>query len=145
MKLSATKFSCSQKKDDLFSTLTSTQKEFDAYKISCKVKFSLIDKDEISMLKNKINSLGEVLKKCEFDKADWRLYFLRNISQRIKLMLHTPILINHNMCTHIMLNTQHKPNMFTLHTLIMPSFMVKFMRVLIVAEKVTWLNFVLIE
>ena len=46
---------------------------------------------------------------------------------------------------HIMLNTQHKLNMFTLHTLIMPSCMVKFMHVLIVAERVIWLNFVLIE
>ena len=52
-----------KEKDDLFSTLTSTQKDFDVYKISCKTKFSLIDKDKIFILKNKINSLGDVLKK----------------------------------------------------------------------------------
>ena len=52
-----------------FSTLTSTQKYFDNYKISCKGKFSQIDENEISMLKEKIDSLGVVLKKCEFDKT----------------------------------------------------------------------------
>ena len=52
-----------KEKDDLSSTLISTQKDFDAYKISCKAKFSLIDKNKISILKDKINSLGDLLKK----------------------------------------------------------------------------------
>ena len=38
-------------------------------KFLAKIKFSQIDKNEISMLKKKLNSLGEVLKKCEFDKS----------------------------------------------------------------------------
>ena len=77
------------KEKDLFSTLTSTPKDFDTYKTSCKAKFSLIDKNEIFMLKNKINSLGKVLKKCEFDKTRLEAMFPKNITQRNKLMLHT--------------------------------------------------------
>ena len=49
-----------QIKDDLYSTLLSTQKDFDAYKISCKAKFSMIDKNEISILKTKINNLENI-------------------------------------------------------------------------------------
>jgi len=52
----------------LYSTLLSTQKDFDAYKISCKAKFPMIDENKISILKTKINNLGSVLKKCEFNK-----------------------------------------------------------------------------
>ena len=48
----------SKEKDDLYSTLLLTQKDFDAYKISCKAKFSMIDENEISILKTKINNLG---------------------------------------------------------------------------------------
>ena len=51
------------------------KKIFDAYKISCKVKFSLIDKNEISILKDKISSLRDVFKKCEFDKARLEIMF----------------------------------------------------------------------
>ena len=49
-------FILTKEKGELFSTLASTQKDFDNYKISCKGKFSLVDEDEISMLKKKIDS-----------------------------------------------------------------------------------------
>ena len=62
----------SKEKDDLSPTLISIQKDFDAYKISCKAKFSSTDKNEISILKDKISSLGDVLKKCEFIKLGYR-------------------------------------------------------------------------
>ena len=57
-----------KEKDELLSTLVSTQKDFDNYKISCKGKFPQVNDNEITMLKEKIDSLGVVLKKCEFDK-----------------------------------------------------------------------------
>jgi len=50
----------SKEKDALSSTLISTIKDFDAYKISYKVKFSLIDNNEIFIIKDKISSLGEL-------------------------------------------------------------------------------------
>ena len=40
--------------DDLSSTLISTQKDFNAYKISYKAIFSLVNKNEISILKDKL-------------------------------------------------------------------------------------------
>ena len=84
-----------KKKDDLFSTLTSTQKDFDAYKISCKAKFSQIGKDKISMLKNKINSVGEVLKKCEFDKSRLEAMFpKKHIPKKQTHAIHTLSLIH---------------------------------------------------
>ena len=61
-------FNLTKEKDELLSTLVSTQKDFDNYKVSCKGKFPQVDEKEISMLKEKIDSLGIVLKKCEFDK-----------------------------------------------------------------------------
>ena len=77
-------FVLTKERDELFSTLTSTQNDFDAYKIFCKAKFLLIDKDEISMLKNKINSLGEVLKKCEFDKSRLEAMFPKKHTLKIQ-------------------------------------------------------------
>ena len=41
----------SKEKHALSSTLISTQNDFDAYKISCKAKFLMIDENEISTLK----------------------------------------------------------------------------------------------
>jgi len=52
-----------KEKELLSSTLQKTQKNFDAHKISCKAKFSIIDENEIFTLKNKINTLSNVLKK----------------------------------------------------------------------------------
>jgi len=52
----------------LLSTLVATQNDFDNYKISCKGKSPLVDSNEITMLKERIDSLGIVLKNCEFDK-----------------------------------------------------------------------------
>ena len=52
---------------------------------------------------------------------------------------HLPVLLNHIIYIHIMLDTlhTHTPSMFTPHTLIMLLFMVEFIHALIVAEKVT--------
>ena len=44
----------SKEKEILSSTLEKTQKDFDAHKISCKAKFSIIDENEISLMKIKI-------------------------------------------------------------------------------------------
>ena len=51
-------------------------------KFLAKVNFSQIDKDEISMLKKKIDSLGEVLKKCEFDKSRLEAMFPKKHIQK---------------------------------------------------------------
>ena len=59
-------FTISKEKDELLSTLVFTQKDFDKYKISCKGKSPQIDSNEITMLKERIDSLGIVLKNCEF-------------------------------------------------------------------------------
>ena len=56
-------FTLSKEKEELLSTLVSTQKDFENYKISCKGKFPQINENEIFMLKEKIDSLGVVLKK----------------------------------------------------------------------------------
>jgi len=42
----------------------------------------LIDKNEISILKDKINSLGDVLKKCEFDKIRLETMFPKKLTPR---------------------------------------------------------------
>ena len=129
-------FTLSKEKDELLSTLVSTEKDFDNYKISCKGKFPQVDKNEITMLKEKIDSLGVVLKKCEFDKKiDLRLCFLRNKPLRNNLMLilmFVLMFIPHNL--YIMPNLL---NMLTLHTHIMLSCTVKCFHVHIVAVKVT--------
>ena len=50
---------------------------------------------------------------------------------------HIPTLLNHNIYIHIMLDTIHTPSMFTPLTPIMLLFMVEFLHALIMAEKVT--------
>jgi len=65
----------SKEKEILSSTLQKTQNDFDAHKISCKAKFSIIDENKISTLKNKINTLSNVLKKYEFNKAKLEAMF----------------------------------------------------------------------
>ena len=72
----------SKEKEILSSTLISTQKDFDAHKVSYKVKFLLIDEKEISMLKIKISTLEKVLKKCEFDKARLEAMFPKRDSKK---------------------------------------------------------------
>jgi len=57
------------------SFLQKTQNDYDAYKISCKAKFSCFDENEFFIMKNKINTLSNVLKKCEFDKAKLEVMF----------------------------------------------------------------------
>ena len=52
----------------MLSTLATNKNDFDKYKISCKGKSPLVESNEITMLKERIDSLGIVLKNCEFDK-----------------------------------------------------------------------------
>ena len=85
-------FILTKEKDELFSTLSSTQKDFDEYKISCKGKFPQIDENEISLLKKKIDSLGVVLKKCEFDKTRLEAMFPKK---------HVPKKHSHATHTHV--------------------------------------------
>ena len=92
----------SKEKDDLSSTLLSTQKGFDAYKISCKAKFPIIDENEISILKIKINNLGNVLKKCEFNKAKVEdMFFKKNASKRHIHTTHAHTSKSHTKHVHI--------------------------------------------
>ena len=57
----------SKEKDEISSNLVSTQKEFNAYKVACKAKFSKIDEKEISLLKTRIVDFENVLKDCAFN------------------------------------------------------------------------------
>ena len=59
----------SKEKDELSSTLISTQRDFDAYRVTCKAKYLKIDENEFSMLKTRINDLGNVLKECAFNNT----------------------------------------------------------------------------
>ena len=129
-----------KEKDELFSTLSSTQKDFDDYKISCKGKFSQIDENEISILKEKIDSLGVVLKKCEFDKARLDAMFSKK---------HVPKKHSHAIHTHAhksqpLHHAKHPKHAHTPHN-IMHSCMAKYFHAHIVAVKVIWLNFAMIE
>ena len=97
-----------------------------------KQNFSLIDKNEISILKYKINSLGDVLKKYEFDKTKLEAMFSKKYTPKKYVytthahhITHTQLLI-HNICTLIMLHILHTSRMFTFHTHIMLSYMVEF-------------------
>ena len=58
-----------KEKDELSSTIISTQRYFDAYRVACKAKCPKIDENEISMLKTKINDLGNILKECAFNNT----------------------------------------------------------------------------
>ena len=58
-----------KKKDELSSIIISTQRDFDAYRVSCKAKYLKIDENEISMLKTKISDLGNILKECAFNNT----------------------------------------------------------------------------
>ena len=96
-----------KEKDDLFSTLLSTQREFDAYKVSCKAKFPKIDENEISILKTKIKNLRNVLKKCEFNKAKLEdMFSKKNASKK---HIHT----THAQTPHI--HHAHKPHVHHAH------------------------------
>ena len=146
MKLLTTKFSYSQKKRMICFQLSLLLKFFfDAYKISCKAKFSQIDKDEIFILKNKINFLGEVLKKCEFDKSRLEAMFpKKHIPKKQTHATHTLTHKSQHLHSHHAKHTTQTKHAHTPHT--NHAFMYgKFMHALIVAERATWLNFVLIE
>ena len=87
------------------------------------------------MLKNKINSLGEVLKKCEFDKSRLEAMFSKkHILKKQTHATHTHAHKSQHVHSHHAKHV-HKPNNHTPHTHY--AFMVKFMHTLIVAERVT--------
>ena len=88
----------------------------------------MIDENEISTLKTKINTLGNIFKKCEFDKAKLEAMFSKKISS--KKHIHT---------THA-----HTSKSYTKHAHVShahhthhASCMVEFIHVLIVTEMVT--------
>ena len=62
-------FTLKKEKMNYFQLLLPLKRILMTIKFLVKVKFSQIDENEIFMLKKKIDSLGEVLKKCEFDKS----------------------------------------------------------------------------
>ena len=68
-----------------------------AYMILYKEKFSMIDENEISTLKTKINTLGNILKKCEFDKAKLEAMFSKKNSSKDIFILHMLTLLNHTL------------------------------------------------
>ena len=49
----------------------------DAHKISYKAKFSIINENEIFTLKNKLNALRNILKKCKFDRTRLVMFLKR--------------------------------------------------------------------
>ena len=83
------------------STLLSIQKDFDAYKTSCKAKFPKIDENEIFILKTKINNLRNVLKKCEFNKAKLEdMFSKKNASKSHIHTTHAHISKSHTKHAH---------------------------------------------
>ena len=88
----------------------------------------MIDENKITILKTKINTLGNVLKKCEFDKARLEVMFSKKILQRNIFMLHMLTHLNHNTFIHI--------SMLIPYILIILLYM-EFIHALIVAERVT--------
>ena len=95
----------------------------------------MIDENKISTLKTKINTLVNVLKKCEFDKAKLEAMFSKKIFSKRHIQLHMLTLLNHTLSMLIF-------HMLIIH--IMHLCMGEFIHILIVAERVTWLNFVFI-
>ena len=82
-----------------------------------RLNFSLIDKDEISMLKNKINSLGEVLKKCEFDKARLEAMFpKKHIPKNHTHATHTHSYKSEHLHSHHAKHTTQTKHAHTPHT-----------------------------
>ena len=104
----------------------------------------MIDENKIFTLKNKINTLSNVLKKCKFDKARLEAIFFKRQTQR-KLMFHMLHMLTHNLI-HIMTHTLNMLifHMLIMHIDIMHFFMPRCIHAPIVAEKVTWPSFVMI-
>ena len=133
----------SKEKDELSSTIISTQRDFDAYRVACKAKYPKIDENEISMLKTRINDLGNVLKECAFNNTKLE-------EMLSKKHMHTPHVKHdkpsHAKTLHVRMPTHHMSimlkhpmltnHMFKNHMLIMLLNMDEFMNVLIVADMV---------
>jgi len=98
----------SKEKENLSLSLENTKKDFDAYKVSCKAKFRSIDENEISLMKDKINTLSNTLKKYEFDKAKLEFLFLKRHTQR-----KPPPHISHT--HHVHTYTQHAHHAHNTH------------------------------
>jgi len=100
-----------KEKEVLSFTLQNTQKDFDAHKISCKAKFPIIDENEIFTLKNKINTLSNILKKCEFDKTRLEAMFFKRQTQRKP---HTPH-VSHAHTQHLAYHATHTSHAHAIH------------------------------
>ena len=74
----------SKEKDEISSNLVSTQKEFNAYKVACKAKFSKIDEKEISLLKTRIVDFEKVLKDCAFNTEKLEEMFSKKHTSHVK-------------------------------------------------------------
>ena len=122
----------SKEKDDLLSTLATTKNDFDKYKISCKGKSPLVDSNEITMLKERIDLLGIVLKNCEFNKKKIEAMFPKKQAPK-KNVYHAHAHVHTTQPLHV----ANPQNMLTLHTHIMHLCMVKCIHVHIVAVKDT--------
>ena len=80
-------------------------------KISCKGKFSQIDENEISMLKKKIDSLGVVLKKCEFDKTRLEAMFpKKHVPKKQSHAIHTHVHKSQPSHSHHAKHPKHTPH-----------------------------------
>ena len=88
----------------------------------------MIDENKIFTLKTKIITLGNVLKKCEFDKAKLEaIFFKKNSSKKHIHATHTHTSKSHTKHAHV-------PHAHHTH---LHSCMVEFIHVLIVAEMIT--------
>jgi len=131
-----------QKKKNLSSTLEKAQKNFDAHKSSCRAKFPIIDENEIFTLKNKIDIISNVFKKCEFDKARLKATFSKRQTQR-KHHTHTPpqSQAQHDPHAHHAHTNAQSYHAHTHHAFLYAMCMYA----PIVAVKVIWLSFVMID
>ena len=91
-----------KEKDELSSTIISTQRDFDAYRAACKAKYPKIDENEISMLKTKISDLENVLKECAFNSTKLKEMF----SKKHMLTSH----VQHNKPSHAKTPHVHHAN-----------------------------------
>ena len=134
----------------LSSILEKTEMDFNIHKISCKAKFPIIDENEIFTLKNKIDIISNVFKKCEFDKARLKATFSKRQTQR-KHHTHTIMLTLHHNHKHNMYGMLHmfikhtQMHMLIMLTHIMHSYMPRCIYAPIVAAKVIWLSSVMIN
>ena len=74
----------SQEKNEISSNLVSTKREFEAYKVACKAKFSKVDENEFSLLKTRIVNFENVLKECAFNTKKLEEKFSNRHTSHVK-------------------------------------------------------------